>query len=190
MNFKNYLANNTEQRVAALIYLSVSQNMNESIDIELMDEGIKDFLKKINLGVIKGPSLIDYTLRFTSGIGMMVLAALQGDKEKVKAISTTFSKSELIDFLSTLDDITLGVISAPLKLIQAVTGWDLLGSLKKITKSTQETLKEIQGALNIIKSGVGKIMDNKKSTKVLKSISNIENNLPGPIAFTLDPKAL
>ncbi|MCD6435920.1 MAG: hypothetical protein J7L15_05980, partial [Clostridiales bacterium] len=84
MTFKQHLIleNNlieAEIKITTLLFLAQApQNMNESD----LNEGVKDWLKKMGLSLVKGPSFIDHINNFVSGAGTIVLAAIQGDKVK------------------------------------------------------------------------------------------------------------
>ncbi len=165
----------TEIKIGTLLYLAnAPQNMNESD----LNESVKDWLKKMGLSLVKGPSFIDYINDFVSGVGTIVLAAIQGDKAKIKAQMDRFKVEDLIDFLSTLNDITLGVMSGPLKFIQVVTGWDLKASIKASIKSATTAVKTIKKALNTIRTNVEKIVTGPDQDKLMLSIQNLDDNIP------------
>lgn len=181
--FKNY--NNqkdlleAQEKIITLCYLANNQGLNEA----LLEEGVKDWLKKLGLSVVKSPSLIDYIDDFVSGAGTIILAAIQGDTAKIKAQMERFDVGDLIDFLHSLDNITLGIISAPLDLIQAVTGLDIKGSIDNTIRKTKSVLVTIKKALGVVKDNITKISTGVNRDKLLKSVDDLDLNLPEPGAI-------
>jgi len=157
LSFSEY---NNQELTEQEILLGLFYLMESSDDVlteEYISEGIEDLLKKFGLHVSKGDGLIRYIAKFTKGAGKLLLAALKGDKAKVKELATSISKEELIDFLLKLDTLTLHMFTGPIHIIDAVTGWhigpniehiakkgaDLLGKLKKTYQELKDIAKKV-----------------------------------------------
>ncbi len=180
MTFRDYQQiTEVETKLSVLLYLSSNTQINEGIiREEQINEGIKEWLKTIGITIDKGPSIIDYAMNFTSKAGMIILAAIQGDKEKIKAIVNTFSKDAFVDFLIALDDITLGIISGPLDLVSALTGWDIHSSIKSVGNKTKQAVKNIQAGIQTVKTNISKIMNPEKQKIININLDNIEKSIP------------
>ena len=152
--------------------------MQDTLNEAELNEGFKDWLKSVGMNMEKTPSVIDYMMDFTSGVGMIILAALKGDKHKIKAIADMFTFEEFADFIMSLDNITMGLISTPLAIIQAITGWDIENSVKNATKNTVKIIGNIKQAIKTIRTNTAKIMCPTKQKVIDLNISDIENNLP------------
>ncbi len=164
----------TQQKILMLSYLAQNQGLNE----DLLEEGIKEWLQKAGLSIVKGPSIITYLDDFVSGVGTIVLAAMAGDKHKIKAQMDRFDASDLVDFLHTLDDITLGIISAPLDLIQGITGWNLKATVENGVKSAKRATTIIKSAIQTIRTNISKIAQGDNQKQLMLSIDSLDSNLP------------
>ena len=174
MTLKDYQQiEEAELRITALLYLTESEYLNENLN-----EGLKDWLKDFGLNLQKSPDVMDYAIRFTSGVGMLIMAALKGDKHQIKAISNNYTRDEFMDFLMKLDNLTLGLVTAPLNIITAVTGWDLLDTLEKTSKNTKKVLGNIKAAIQRIKKDATKILDKQKQQVLNTHLNNIEQTMP------------
>lgn len=174
MTLKDYKQiEEAEVKIAALLYLKESNYLNENLN-----EGLKDWLKDFGMNLKKSPDVMDYAIRFTSGIGMLIVAALKRDKHQIKAIANNYTQEEFIDFLQKLDELTLGLVTAPLNAIEAVTGWDIIGTIGKTTKNTQKVLGNIKAAILSIKKDATKILDAPKQKVLNTHLSSIEQTMP------------
>jgi len=180
MKFKDYINQTAiiEDKIATLIYLSEADFLNES-DI---NEGIKDWLEKAGLKIHKGDGIIDYVKQFTSGTGKLILAAIKGDKEEVKRIAGTLEKAKVIDFLLKLDMATMHIVTGPIHMIDAITGWDLAVNLKSHAHTASNVLKTIWDSIKNIKTNIVNIIDAPNRNIVIKHIDDIESSLPKDIA--------
>lgn len=177
MTFKSHREiQEAEVKILSLIYLSeINVNILRESDL---NEGFTSWLKDVGLNLKQKPGVIDYAMNFTSGIGMILLAALKRDKAKVKAIAQAYSKEDFVDFLLSLDELTLGLLTAPLNFISALTGWELTDALKNASKTTKKALADIKTAINNIKSSAQKILDKPKQAVINTHLKNIETNMP------------
>ena len=181
MNFKNYLLENDltnyENKIQGILFLqeiSINQ-LNEN----QLDESIKDWMEKFGLHAHKsGPGLIDYIKQFTKGAGQLILAAIKGDEKKIKELSKSIKKEDLLDFLIKLDTITLHLISGPIHMIDALTGWHIGPAIKKTAEKSKDIIKKIWQAILNIKDNVKKIMGPEHQKTVLFNLQKIEKSLP------------
>jgi hypothetical protein len=182
--FKEYLQDQQEQQIietdiALLVY---SMEYTDSMNEELLTEAkVNDYLAKFGLTIHKkGPGLIDYITDFVKGTGKIFIAALKGDKEEVKKISSNITKEHVMDFLLKLDAATLHIITGPVHFIDAVTGWDLWANVEKIAKRAQNTVQDVWKALNTFKDSVIKVFDDHHRKSLLSHIDKIETMIPKP----------
>jgi len=113
---KNQIEINEEyaDKVYSLMYILENQDMlNEStFSDEELTEGVNDWLNKIGLKLHKGDGLASYIKQFTTGSGKLIIAAIKGDKDKVKDIASGLTADKVLDFILKLDmDNRLGLNS-------------------------------------------------------------------------------
>ncbi len=180
MTFKNHREiKEAEQKILSLLYLEqININILNESSQESLNEGFNNWLKEFGLNLKKEMGVLDYAISFTSGIGMIIIAALKGDKHKVKAIAKMYSKEELLDFLTKLDKITLGLVSAPLELISSLTGWDIVDAAHTASKNTKRVLNNIKTAIQNIKTASAKILDAPKQKIINTHLDNISLSMP------------
>ncbi len=180
MSFKQYQAQHNQQiqiqeEISVLLYLQ--ENIDNLNEVELQ-EGVNDWLDKVGLKLHKGKGIINYVKQFGTSIGKMILAALKGDKAKVKEYAKEFDRAEVVDFLLKLDMATLHIITGPIHFIDAVTGWDLMSNLKHIAKGTKEILQQIWQAIQNIKNKVVQVIKTPEVGVVMNNLKNIEMSIP------------
>jgi len=123
--------------------------INEAFDVSKFKSGVKGLMKSIGIGTHKtGDGLIQVALK--SGKLMAefiwnILKAAGGDKDavtRVKEIANTeIKKEEFLDFLLKLDMATLHLVSGPLHLVDALTGWHIWAHIKGKTEDAMEKAK-------------------------------------------------
>ena len=110
------------------------------------------------------------------------MKATTGDKvasEKVKEIANTqITKEEFIDFVLKLDILTLHLLTGPIHIIEALTGWhvganiskkasDVVGRINRAINNIEKIISKASGALKITLST---IMQNLKNILLNKKI--------------------
>jgi len=177
MGFKGYKQNinesiNYQTKLQTLIYLSEQDldSMNESD----LNEGVNDWLGKVGLKLHKGDGILDYIKQFTTGSGKLVMAALKGDKDKVKEIARSLDRSKVIDFLLKLDMATLHLVTGPIHFVDAVTGWDLMANLKGAAKQAKNLVDVFKDAILKVKDSAMELFSGKQQQRVLSNIKRIE----------------
>ena len=75
-------------------------------------------------------------------------------KEKIKEISKSVKKEHLIDILMKLDVVTLHLVTGPLHVIEAVTGWGIMGAIKNKIEPVEKQAKQAINSLENLSSGL------------------------------------
>jgi hypothetical protein len=139
----------------AMFNLVVAMSFNE----DLNEGKIDNFANKFGMKIHKSNGLIDYIKKFTMATGKLLLAAIKGDAETVKKIATSVTKEEFIDFLLKLDMATLHLITGPIHMIDAITGWDLSANLQHYTGHVKAVVvKSVKDALDYVKDKIDNFM--------------------------------
>lgn len=189
MGFSKFVSetriNEMEDKIAVLLYLSQNESLNESdidtlTEVELV-EGINDWLGKVGMKLHKSNGLLNYAKQFATGVGKIILAAISGDKEKVKEIAKGLDKATVVDFLLKLDMATMHVVTGPIHLIDAVTGWDLMANIKSVGHSAGNLLKDFYDAITKVKTTVKHLLSGENQQKILTAVEGIEHEMP-PLA--------
>jgi len=151
------------------------------MESDVMNEGIKEWTDKIGktlqrLNIRKGAKrgLLDYLKDAGVGVSKLIwfgIKASRGDQNARDMIAQMTKKevdrSEVINFLIRLDVVTLGVISMPIRIIEAITGWDIMGALTTTPEDMKRNAKQaIENLENISRN----VADKTKET--LKNIIN------------------
>ena len=165
-----------QDKINILMYLSENEMINESLDTmneaEVL-EGVNNWLGKIGMKLHKGDGIIDYIKQFSTGAGKLIMAAIKGDKEKVKEIADSLEKAKVIDFLLKLDMVTLHLLSAPIHFIHGITGWDLEANLKHMVKGAESIIDMVKKAFGTIRDNIKNLAGNDKQGRV--ALNNLEN---------------
>lgn len=167
-SFKNYVDDQLiEQNIIEYLILSeMTLTEQEEIFGDVINEGKLDsLLHKAGLHIHKGKGLIQYLMSAGKGIGKMVVAAIKGDKEGVKKIAQSIDKGDVLDFLLKLDTATLHLVTGPLHLIDAVTGWHLWAAVKDKAEGAKNIIDKIKQALVSVKNNVVKVFKDPTSIK-------------------------
>ena len=141
---------------------------------QLTKAAIKDFLKKLGLQAHKGKGLVSYIKGFTQGVGRIVVAALKGDKKKVKEIAQSVRKEDVLDFLLKLDMATLHLVTGPIHFIDAVTGWELWANIKSAAAKADSVWDDLVATVKELKKKVVTYLSSPKKDQVLPHIETIE----------------
>ena len=185
--FKKYLKEQEttqllEQNIMLLVYTMELPKVSSGINEALLTEGsINDFLSKFGLKFHKeGPGLIDYIKDFVKGTGKIFVAALKGDKAEVKRIMQSVTKEQIIDFLLKLDTVTLHILTGPIHMVDAITGWDLWADIEKVSKKAGNLVQDIWKVIKELKDKIHKALDDARKKSVLGCLGKIEDMIPTP----------
>jgi len=185
VSFKEYKeVAEMQDKIALLMYIAENDEMiNESYDMDSLTEAqeiaivedVNSWLGKMGMKVHKGDGIISYLRQFTGGIGKLIIAAIKGDKEKVKKIASSIEKAKVVDFLLKLDMVTLHLLSAPIHFIHGITGWDLEADLKRVTKGAENVINVVKKAFVTIKNNITYLFGDDKEG--LNAVNNLEKSL-------------
>lgn len=138
-----------------------------------LTEGLLDNVaNKLGFKIHKSKGIIKHLANASKGLSKMIVAAIKGDREKVKEIAKTVKKKDVMDFLLKLDMATLHMITGPIHLINAITGWDLEVDMNH--KSSTDTIK---GLISQIKDKITKVLEPKKVSQYTGYLNKIHKEL-------------
>lgn len=106
----------------------------------------------------------------TGKVGNLIIHAVKKDKEFIEKANIT--QSEIVEFLLQLDSLTLGLISTPIKFIEASTGYKILNKIKFVIKSSEEKVLDFIRDLEKLKLKLSDLANNISDTDIKLSISN------------------
>jgi hypothetical protein len=158
----------------ALAYMGTLENINESALTEVsILTGIADMFGKVETGIDKigmklhkGKGVLSYIADFNDAASFLIFAAIKGDKDEVLRIAKTFDKAKFIDFLLKLDMLSMHIVTGPIHMIDAITGWDLMANLKAQAVKAENIIDSIEKAIVDLKSKISKLMDTSIADKV------------------------
>lgn len=166
IGFKKYLEQESYTRAAielACLELVLDENL---------DENINGALSTLGIHVSKSKGLIDYVKLGGIQLGKLLIAGVQGDKEKIKKIGKNIKKEQILDFLLKLDAATLHFVTGPLHIIDAVLGWHIGADLAAAAKGANELFKN---AIDNARLALSKLVGSSKTKKKIKNnIDRIE----------------
>ena len=175
--------NQFEDAISILLYMAENDSLNESFE-EMSEaqitEGVKEWLNKYGLKIHKGDGLIDYLKQFSKGAGQLILAAIKGDKEQVKKIASSLDKAKVVDFIFKLDMATMHIVTGPIHMIDAVTGWDLVANLKHAAHKVPDMLSDFFQAIERVSSTIKQVVQGQKQKTLLKTVDTLKNSIPKP----------
>lgn len=173
--------NQFEDAISILLYMAENDSLNESFE-EMSEaqitEGVKEWLGKVGIKLHKGDGLIDYVTQFSKGAGKLILAAIKGDKEEVKRIAQTLDKAKVIDFLLKLDMATMHLVTGPIHMVDAITGWDLAANLKQAAHGAKNILGDFFKAIEQVTSTIKQVVTGTKQKTLLKSVDVLKHSVP------------
>jgi hypothetical protein len=172
----------------ALAYLGTLENVNESEFQNLTEAsilaGIANMFGKVEAGIDKigmklhkGKGVLSYIADFNDSASFLIYAAIKGDKEEVLRLAKTFDKSKFVDFLLKLDMLSMHILTGPIHMIDALTGWDLIANLKSHAAKAENIIDSIEKAISDLKSKISTIMDTSIADKVNSFFDSISDML-------------
>lgn len=177
MKFQTYLkeSQDAQMHLQALLFLMESEldSLNESTEEELI-EAFDRQLKKVGLKLHKSKGILDYIKSFATGIGKVLLFIIKGDQEKAKDLLKSMKKEDFLDFIYKLDLGTLHLITGPLHMIDAWTGWDLGVNLQNHMKKAEGLTTVLKQAIQKLKHSVEQMFTGNKQKRLLTHVHKIE----------------
>lgn len=162
MRLNNYIKEDDD------IYIIVESVMFME-DFNYLNEGIGDFAKKVGDFL---PKIGLHAHKVHGGlIGMLkkagstmakffwhAMKAATGNEESKKIVkemaNKEIKKEDLIHFLVKLDTVTLHLVSGPIHMIEAITGWHIGANIKTDVKNIMQKAKEALETLALISKEV------------------------------------
>ena len=174
----------TEQKeaIASLLEFIVFMEDGESLILsETKGENVKAGLTKVvgKLGISAHgrKNLLKLITSVGKNTGLALVYAVrshmgqEGSKEKLENILKTANiKSELMDLMLRLDTLTLHLLTGPLHIIDAITGWHLGADMQQKAKTPNTHVKS---ALDTIAKAANAIKDKPRKT-LNRSIEKIK----------------
>lgn len=180
MTFRDYVLENEKElfkyKIYALTYLIENvDRINES----RLDEDLNKYLNKVGLNLKKNKGIIDYIMSFAKGIGKLFVYILKGDFDKAKELLKSIKKEDVMDFLLKLDLATLHILSGPIHMIDAWTGWELEANLEGLIQKGANIVDKIKTAIKDVKQGIEELFPpkNKKRNVLIKYVNKVENGV-------------
>ncbi len=166
MRLDNYLKedNSIEILVETAMFMEEFDHLNEGIGD--FAKKVKDFLPKLGLHASKaGPGLIGMLKKAGSTMAKFfwyAMKASMGDKEakqRVKEMANKeIKKEDLINFLLKLDQMTMHLITGPIHMIEALTGWHIGAHIKSDTQAMMAKTKDaIEHLIDLSKGMAGDV---------------------------------
>ncbi len=132
---------------------------------------ISGLLDKVGIAAHStGPGLLQMLAKAGKNIGMLfyyTLKYMAGDKamgDKIKELTTSLTKEEVLDFLLKLDAVTLHLLTGPIHMIDALTGWHIWANIHHATKNVTSKAKEaLQNLLDVAKHATDQVKRKLKS---------------------------
>ena len=153
--------------------------------VKLRDLDFKHLTHKLGLEIDKSEGLLQIIYKSGKHIGLILWYAIKAflnkdkkSKEKLKKSiqNSTVTKGQFIDFLLKLDALTLGVLTGPLHIIDAVTGWNIVPKIKKMAETNKDILEKVFDELETISESLKGLIKGKfrKYIKKLRELSETE----------------
>jgi hypothetical protein len=193
-NFKKFHERNNISReyiresLMVLAYLGTIENINESEFQNLTEAsilaGISDMFGKVEAGIEKigmklhkGKGIMSYIADFNDAASFLIFAAIKGDKEEVLRIAKTFDKSKFMDFVLKLDMLSMHLLTGPIHMIDAITGWDIIANLKGHAAKAENIIDSIEKEIADLKSKISSLLDTSIANKINSFFDSISDML-------------
>jgi hypothetical protein len=172
----------------AMAYIGTLENINESklqnlTEVSILT-GIADMfgkvetgIEKIGMKIHKGKGVLSYIADFNDAASFLIFAAIKGDKEEVLRIAKSFDKAKFVDFLLKLDMISMHLVTGPIHMIDAITGWDIMANIKSHAAKAENIIDSIEKAIADLKSKISTFMDTSIAVKVNAFFDSISDML-------------
>ena len=162
--------NEAIQNLMITLHLSDSMNESDMFEGKIYDyaedkvahvhDVINKFSSKTGIKIARGNGLVSYIAKFTSGAGKMLMAAIKGDEQKVREIADKMKKADFVDFLLKFDAVTMHLITGPIHIIDAITGWDIMANVTHIAIASKGTIvvKNFKDAIDYLNDKIENFM--------------------------------
>ena len=163
-----------QTKLMVLIEMADSiNNLNEGAKLD----SVNNTLGKMGIKITKHEGILDYIKKFSSVFGKVFLYIIKGDTEKAKELLKTLTRGDFIDFVLKLDLGTLHMLSEPLHMIAAWTGWDIEAVLGKLEDEAKNSIESLKQAVSNVKNKITTVFSGKKEKKLISYAKAIEHNL-------------
>jgi len=186
MRFEQYLRE--EQYVNAAIEIAIlmeadseckldeSYSFDEILNEKTLRDKAKHILHKSGIHAAKSTGLIEYIFKGAKGLAKMFIAAFKGDKEEVKRLAKSIKKKDVLDFLLRLDQATMHLITGPLHMIDALTGWHIWADMADTIEGAADiVIKSISTAKSVVLKNIQNL---KVKNKIVANLERIEKLVP------------
>jgi gas vesicle protein len=177
--------------------LTVMDIINECHMIHHLNESVMDSVKSVsnriraiftkNTDIIQPSDFEKGLLSYLKDIGIggtqMLYHAFnvyynkdQKSREKIRELALSVKKEHIIDILLKLDVLTLHMITGPLHIIEAVTGWGIFHRIKNKIEPLEKKAKEAIHSLEMLKTELdGKMRDQvQRYTNALRRVFGVD----------------
>jgi len=135
---------------------------------------IKAWLKKVNYNLSHGENIINYLYKFGKEFSDILIAAIKKDKQGIKDATKEVTKEEFLEFLLKFDNITLGILSVPIALISAVTGWNLDQTIEDRISTDSDRYRHIKKAIEDISKNIKTLVLPDEANIITSNVNNIK----------------
>lgn len=183
--YKEYVQEKEQGQIAEsfmmLYYVSQIEHsqINEASVLQDMAAKLNSVLPKVGLKLHKGDGLISYLSKFATIGGKMLVAAVKRDKAAIKMLATQVSRAEFIDFLFKLDMVSLHLVTNPIHMIDAITGWDLMSNLQAHAKKAGAVVDDIVAGIHALKTKITQVLDDNVAKPFLSFFGDLEATIQG-----------
>lgn len=154
-------------------------SLNEDSILQDFASKVNSVLPKIGMKLHKGDGIINYIAKFSSIAGKMMIAAIKRDKATIKELSTKVSRGEFVDFLLKLDTVTMHLVTGPVHMIDAITGWDLMVNIQSAAKKAGTVIDDIVSNINNLKQKIKQVLDDNVAKPFLSFFGELEATIQG-----------
>ncbi len=181
--FKQYASEKqiqTQIMESLLLLQYVTENdgrLNEDSVLANFASKVNSILPKLGMKLHKGDGIINYVAKFASVGGKMLIASIKGNKEEIKRLATTIDRSEFIDFLLKLDMVSFHLVTNPIHMIDAITGWDLMANLKSHAQKAVSVIEDIVNGIRQLKTKIVQVLDNNVAKPIISFFDELETTV-------------
>lgn len=166
------------EQIMSLVALRLeSQTLNEATDKRTLLKQADEMLKRVGFTTRQETGILQYLAGAGVGVAEMLVAALKGDKEGIKQVASGVTKEKLLDFFLKLDVLTLHLLSSPIHIIDAITGWDLHSNLRNTaTKGVKAVVQTFSDAIKFIKEKLTTTrVSEQDKQRIAKELADLED---------------
>lgn len=158
--------------VQEMMVLQSDEVLTESFELDegVISDKITAGLKKMGFKTHKGKGLVHYLAGAGKAMAQLFWALIRGDKQKIKEIAgKEIKRQDILDFLYKLDLATLHVVTGPLHMLDAITGWEIVPAMgKKLAGVSKKVVQTFKDAIEFMKEKAMAVL----TPDVMKSFIN------------------